>query len=70
MTDISAKHFYRPDELAREIGVSTETVYRWMRKDLIHHVRLAKGRRIPREEFFRILAHGVSSRSLSIVTQA
>ncbi len=64
MTDLPVKRYYRPDELAREMGVHPETVKRWLRKDLVAHVHFPKGIFIPREEFQWILQHGPRPRPL------
>jgi len=57
---IPEKAFYRPDELARMIAVSTRTVRRWMRMGLIRHVRVGKVARIPRAELERVMSGGVA----------
>ena len=54
----SEKRYYRPDELAKEMRVSIETVRRWLRRDLVKHVHFPKGTFIPREEFLWVLQHG------------
>jgi len=64
MGELPAKRHYRPEELAREMGVTLETVRRWLRKDLVNHVHLPKGVRIPSEEFWWIVQHGPRPRPM------
>jgi excisionase family DNA binding protein len=49
------KHFFTIIELAVELGMSCDTIYRWVRKGLVAVVRLPSGRyRIPVAEVERI----------------
>ena len=49
------KHFFTTIELAGELGVSRDTIYRWVRKGLVAVVRLPSGHyRIPIAEVKRI----------------
>lgn len=59
---IPDKNYYRPDELAQAMSVSTATIRRWMRMGLIRHVRWRLMTRIPGEEFWRILREGMPRR--------
>ncbi len=45
---IAEKPYYRPDELARAVDVSVETVRRWFNRGLVKHVHLMGVIRIPR----------------------
>jgi excisionase family DNA binding protein len=56
------KEYYRPDELARALNVSCQTVRRWVRLDLIRHIHLPGTVRIPREEFERISRQGIGGK--------
>jgi excisionase family DNA binding protein len=59
---MTEKKFYRPDELAVELGVTAQTIRRWIRDHRILHVHDPKGLRISREECQYILDHGVRLR--------
>ena len=50
----SNKRWYRPDEVAELVCVTTETVRRWSRTGKIKSVRVLGMIRIPREELERL----------------
>ena len=45
------KEFYKPSELARFLGVSKMTIYRYIKKGEIKVARLGKTILIPKQEF-------------------
>jgi uncharacterized protein YjcR len=62
MTAILEKRYYRPDELAHELGIHVETVRTWIREHRLWHIHDPKCTRISHEEYIFILTHGVRRR--------
>lgn len=54
-----APQLLRAGEVARTLGVSKQTVYRWTWEGRIAHVRLASSVRIPASEVQRVLIEGI-----------
>jgi excisionase family DNA binding protein len=59
---MSEKKYYRPDELAQELGKHVETIRRWIREHRIIHVHDPGGTRISHDEYLYVLMHGVRAR--------
>jgi len=56
------KHFFAIVELARELGVSRDTIDRWVRRGLVAVVRLPSGHyRVPQAEVERLCAISTGS---------
>jgi excisionase family DNA binding protein len=53
------KSYYRPDELAAELGVSLRNVYHWIHVSAIRHIHVGKTIRIPASEMDRIRREGI-----------
>jgi len=64
MTDIPDKRYFRPDELAKEMGICIETVRRWLRQGRVMHIHLPREQLIPHDEFIRIVQSGPRPRPL------
>ena len=59
MTETNIKELYRPDEVARILGVQRRRVYRWIRRKQIAAIILPGNRfMIPLSEMERILNSG------------
>jgi hypothetical protein len=64
MTDIPEKRFFRPDELAKEMGFCIETIRRWLRQNRVIHVHSPKEQLIPHDEFVRTVKSGPRPRPM------
>lgn len=56
----SPRPCYTPAEVAQILRVSMRSMYRWIREDRIHTIRLGTDHRIPATEMDRILSEGLS----------
>lgn len=52
------KRWYRPDELAEELGEPLRNVYFWLQHDAIKHIHVGRKIKISREELDRLMAKG------------
>lgn len=52
------KRYYRPDEVARALDVSIDTVYRRMADGSIRYIHVGKLHRIARAEYVRVIREG------------
>jgi excisionase family DNA binding protein len=59
---VADKLNFRPDELARAMDVSVDTVRRWINSGQVKHIRTPGEIRIPRSEFIRILSGGLTGK--------
>jgi excisionase family DNA binding protein len=61
--ELTGQAFYKPEELAEVMKAPVSTVYQFIREGRIHAIPWGTGKRIPREEFARILREGVPPKS-------
>lgn len=52
------KPFYRPDELAEALRIPLSTVRWWISNGTVGTIKVGKHRRIPSDEFARIVTRG------------
>jgi excisionase family DNA binding protein len=55
------RELLRPDEVARLLGVSTKTVYRWCDMGLLESCKLNKSVRVLRSSLFEFLTKGFNN---------
>lgn len=53
---ITTKRFYRPDEVAVILGVSTRSVQRWAASGVLPSARIGNLLRIPRDQLEALMA--------------
>lgn len=62
-TEIAPPPMRSPEDLAKALGVKTQTIQLWCRMGRIRHVRAGILYRIPDDEFQRVLDQGVPPRT-------
>lgn len=60
---LTGQAVYKPEELAEAMKAPVSTVYQFIREGRIRAIPWGTGKRIPREEFVRILREGVPPKS-------
>ncbi len=59
---VNGKELYRVDELSIASGFSEDTIRRWIKHGLLECVHFLGAVRIPRDEYHRILKHGIGKK--------
>lgn len=60
--DLPDRELLRPSEVARFLGVSTKTVYRWCDMGLLEAYKLSKSVRVLRSSLLEFLAKGLNNK--------